>query len=102
MFIKNNSKTEWPHYNIGGANYVDVPSNATFEVPDFIGEALLKVLGHPNWLVKVDKPAKEEKVEKAKTAVDKEELRKMEDEKKKEEERKNGKKKIFKKDLIKE
>jgi len=102
MFIKNNSTTEWPHYNLGGGNYVDVPANATFEVADFLGEALLRVLGHPNWLVKVDKPAKEDKIEKAKVVVDKAEVKKIEDEKKQDEERKNRTRKTFKKDLTKE
>lgn len=99
MFIKNNSKNEWPHYNLGGAHYVDVPAQKTFEVPDFLGEKLLKVLGHPNWLVKVDKPSKEDKVEKAKVKVDEDEVKKIEEEKAKDEDRKKGKRKFFKKDL---
>ena len=70
MFIKNNSKNEWLNYKCGGGNSIDIKANSTFEVSEEIGNFLLRVLGHENWLVKVDKADKiKEQVKEVKEKV---------------------------------
>lgn len=55
MYLKNNSKNNWPQYNCG-TMCVDIMAGDIIEVPDAIGELILKNLGSPNWVTKTEKP----------------------------------------------
>lgn len=55
MIIKNNSDREWKDYNCGNGVFVTIKPKSTFEVDDEAGVVLLRNLGHPNWLVEVEK-----------------------------------------------
>lgn len=54
MKLKNNSNNEWLSYNCGDNIFVDILSLAVIDVPDKAGQLLLRNLGAPGWLVKVD------------------------------------------------
>lgn len=56
MQIKNNSKREWLDYKVLGNSY-DLKSGEVIDVPDEAGAVLLRTLGHPNWLTRVDVPS---------------------------------------------
>lgn len=49
MILRNNSKNEWLNYHQG----IDILPESTFEVPEKEGKFILRLLGHPNWVVEV-------------------------------------------------
>ena len=53
MLLKNNSKNEWLGYNCGHC-VVDIQAESVFNVDDEAGAVILRNLGHPNWVIKLD------------------------------------------------
>lgn len=61
MFILNNSTQTWEDYQCGGGHKVTLRPGEIVEVQDSIGRFLLRMLGHENWLIEVERPVKAEK-----------------------------------------
>lgn len=78
MFIKNNSERSWKNFKVDG-HKLDIEPGDTFELPDSVGFALLKILGAPAWLVETEAP----KEKKQKSKVEKNEEKVVEKKSKK-------------------
>jgi hypothetical protein len=53
MLLKNNSRNEWLQYNCGHC-LVDIKAESVFNVDEEAGAVILRNLGAPNWVVKLD------------------------------------------------
>ena len=53
MLLKNNSNNEWLQYNCGHC-VVDIEANSVFNVDKQAGDFILRNLGAPNWVVKLE------------------------------------------------
>lgn len=76
MLIKNNSQNTYKDYDCGDEFIVTIKPGETVEVPEKAGLLLLKNLGHPNYLVEVQKEEKSKKEDESKREDEKKDVEK--------------------------
>jgi len=61
MELKNNSSHEWLGYNCGNC-LVDIKANLEFETDDISGRIILRNLGCPQWITKIEEKKEVKKI----------------------------------------